>query len=310
VSTHPYEALLERYADHLRAVRNRAPSTVANARLYVGAFLRWWSDAHPGAALDVARPRHLNDFVVAEVERGLAPATVYAEVIALRRFFAWLVAEEVLAADPTATLASPRRHAGRVDVYSPAEVAAVLAHTARLTDPGGRQRHAIISTLRYTGVRAGELSNLRLDRVDLDGRRLDVLGKGSRHRILAMPAPLASVLDTFLTEVRPQLPDTPYVFVNTHPFVPDPDKRCSVSALQRECRLAGHGAGLPGRHYPHRWRHSYATELVRAGMGVAQVQRQLGHASIVSTMLYTHLDVEDIRTALDEVFGDPDGRDG
>ena len=300
----PFEALLDRYADHLRAVRNRAPSTIANARLYVGAFLRWWTGAHAGLTLDAVRPRHLHDFVVAESRRGLAPATVYAEVNALRRFFAWLVAEEELTADPTATLASPRRHPNRVDVYSPTEAAAILAHTATLTDPRGRQRHAIVSTLRFTGVRVGELSNLRLDRVDLDGRRLEVLGKGSRHRVLAVPSPLVEVLTGFLDEVRPELPGTPYVFVNTHPFVPDPDKRCSVSALQRECRLAAQGAGIPGRHYPHRWRHSFATELIRAGMGVAQVQRQLGHASIVSTMLYTHLDVEDIRTALDEVFGD------
>jgi len=299
---HVFDVLLDRYADHLVAVRNRAPSTVSNARLYVGAFLRWWEAGGAGADLGAVRVRHLHDFVVAESDRGLAPATVYAEVNALRRFFAWLVAEEVLPADPTTALASPRRHAGRVDVYSPAEAAAVLAHTASLDDLRGRQRHAIIATLRYTGVRAGELANLRLDRVDLDGRRLEVLGKGSRHRLLAVPGPLAVVLEAFLTEVRPQLPTTPYVFVNTHPFVPDPDKRCSVSALQRECRLAARGAGLPGRHYPHRWRHSYATELIRAGMGVAQVQRQLGHASIVSTMLYTHLDVEDIRTALDEVF--------
>lgn len=117
-----------------------------------------------------------------------------------------------------------------------------------------------------------------------------------------MPAPLAVTLESFLAEVRPRLPVTPYLFVNTHPFVPHPDKRCSVSALQRECRLAGQGAGIPGRHYPHRWRHSFATELIRAGMGVAQVQRQFGHASIMSTMLYTHLDVEDVRRSLDEVF--------
>ncbi|HEX9765197.1 MAG TPA: tyrosine-type recombinase/integrase [Nitriliruptorales bacterium] len=92
------------------------------------------------------------------------------------------------------------------------------------------------------------------------------------------------------------------MFVNTHPFVPDPDKRCSISNLEREVRLAAEGAGIPGRHYPHRWRHSLATEPIRAGVGVAQVQRHLGHASVVSTMLYTHLHVEDAREALDAVF--------
>lgn len=298
----PYEPVLDRFAEHLRSVRNRAPSTVANCRHYLACFLRWWLDEHGGADLADVRPRHLHDFLAAEAARGLAPATRYAEINFLRRFFAWLVAEEALSADPSATLAPPRRHPNRVDVYAAGEADAILAHTASLTDLRGRQRHAIISTLRYTGARAGEVSNLRLDRVDLEGGRLGVLGKGSRPRLLAVPAPLADTLEVFLSEVRPRLPSTPYLFVNTHPFVPEPDKRCSVSALQRECRLAAQGAGVPGRHYPHRWRHSFATELIRAGMGVAQVQRQLGHASIVSTMLYTHLDVDDVRRSLDDVF--------
>jgi site-specific recombinase XerD len=92
-------------------------------------------------------------------------------------------------------------------VYSPAEVGAVLTHTASLTDLRGRQLHAIIAALRWTGCRAGELSGLRRDRVELPERRLEVLGKGSRPRIVAIPEPLAGVLGAFLGEVRPQLPD-------------------------------------------------------------------------------------------------------
>lgn len=190
-------------------------------------------------------------------------------------------------------------------MYSPADAASILAHTARLTDLRGRQRHTIVATFRYTGARAGEVSGLRLDRIDLPGRRIEVLGKGARHRTVALTAQLAEVFAVFLAEVRPSLPDTPYLFVNTHPFVSDPDKRCSISALEREVRLAAQGAGLSGRHYPHRWRHSLATELIRAGVGVAQVQRHLGHASVVSTMLYTHLHVDDVRQSLDEVFDPP-----
>lgn len=298
----PFEPLLDRFAHHLRVVRNLAPSTVANSRHYVACFFHWWRRAHPGEGPGDIRARHLHDFLVAESGRGLAPATIAAEVNALRTFFRWLVAEDQLAADPSATLRSPRSKPTRVDVYSPADAEAILAHTATLTDLRGRQRHAIIATLRYTGARAGEISQLRHDRVDLDARRLEVVGKGSRQRMLAVPTPLAEVLETFTSEVRPQLPATPFLFVNTHPFVPDPHKRCSVSNLQRECRLAATGAGIPGRHYPHRWRHSLATELVRAGVGVAQVQRQLGHANIVSTMIYTHLHVDDVRDSLDQVF--------
>ncbi|MBK5223913.1 MAG: tyrosine-type recombinase/integrase [Acidimicrobiia bacterium] len=299
----PYEPLIGRFTDHLRVVRNLAAATVRHERHYVTCFLAWWTRSHPGVGLEEVRARHLADHLVAEAVRGISPATVYAEVNALRTFFRWLVAEGELAADPSATLSPPKRNPNRVDVYTPGEMAAVLAHTATLTELRGRQRHAIIATLRYTGARAGEVSGLRRDRIDLDARRLEVLGKGSRHRTIAIPAPLGDVLEVFIRDVRPELPDTPYLFVNTHALVPDPHLRCSVSALQRETRLAAQGAGLPGRHYPHRWRHSLATELIRAGVGVAHVQRQLGHASIVSTMIYTHLDVDDVRRSLDGVFG-------
>ena len=305
--TGPYEPLLDRFADHVRVVRGAAPSTVGNCRHYVSGFLAWWVRVHGGADLAEVRIRHLSDYLVSEADRGMSPATIYAEGNGLRIFFAWLVAEERIPADPTTALVSPRRVTHRIDVYRPDEAAAILAHTATLTDLRGRQRHAIVATFRYTGARAGEVSDLRRDRLDLEGRRFEVVGKGRRHRMVAIAVPLAEILEVFLEEVRPQLPDTPYLFVNTHKLVPDPHKRCSISALEREVRLAGAGAGIPGRHYPHRWRHSLATELIRAGVGVAQVQRQLGHTSVASTMHYTHLHTDDVRVALDGVFApDPE----
>lgn len=304
----PYETLLERFGDYVRVVRGSAPSTVDNCQSYVSLFLVWWLRHGGGLGLDAVRLRHLNDHLVAEAERGMSPATIYAEANGLRIFFGWLTAEEQIPADPTTALVSPRRVNHRVDIYSTEEMHAIMAHCATLTDVRGRQRQAIIATFRYTGARAGEVSNLRLDRLDLANRRLEVYGKGRRHRMLALTAPLAHILARFLADVRPQLPDTPFLFVNTHVLVPDPDKRCSISNLERECRLAGWGGGVAGRHYPHRWRHSLATELIRAGVGVAQVQRQLGHTSVASTMLYTHLHVDDLRDSLDAVFGT--GADG
>lgn len=304
----PYAELLARFCDHARVVRGSAPSTVGNLRHYVGTFLEWWHTHHPDLGMDDVRLAHLADYLLAEADRGMSAATRYSETNGLRTFFGWLVAEERVTNDPTKALVSPRREPTRVDVYRPQEAAAILAHTATLTDLRGRQRHAIVATFRYSGARAGEVSGLRLDRLDLEGRRFEVLGK-RRHRLVAIAAPLAAILRTFVEEVRPQLPDTPYVFVNTHVLVPDPDLRCSISNLERECRLAGRGAGVPGRHYPHRWRHSLATELIRAGVGVAQVQRQMGHVSVASTMHYTHLHTDDVRESLDSVFGRPGSDD-
>lgn len=142
----------------------------------MGRFLTWWLQHHPGAALGDVRLRHVSDYLVAEAERGMSPATIHAEGNGLRIFFGWLVAEEQIVNDPTKALVSPRRVPGRIDVYSPAEAEAILAHTATPTDLRGRQRHAIVATLRYSGARAGEVPGLRLDRLDLEGHRFEVLG--------------------------------------------------------------------------------------------------------------------------------------
>lgn len=116
-----------------------------------------------------------------------------------------------------------------------------------------------------------------------------MIGKGSRPRIVLLPPPLVAILCDFLAEVRPQLPDSPLLLANAHPLVTTRNHGFGQEALAREVELAALGAGVPGRHYPHRWRHSFATELVRDGVDIHVVQRLLGHSSIASTVGYTHL---------------------
>jgi site-specific recombinase XerD len=111
------------------------------------------------------------------------------------------------------------------------------------------------------------------------------------------------VLTAFLTEVRPQLPDSPLLLANAHPFVTTAQHGLGQEALSREVELAALGAGVPGRHHPHKWRHTYATELVRAGVDIHVVQRLLGHTNIASTVGYTHLVLDDLRAAVGGVWG-------
>ena len=114
-----------------------------------------------------------------------------------------------------------------------------------------------------------------------------MVGKGARPRAVLLPDPLVAVLKVHLTEVRPQLPASDLVFVNPRGYGHHQAHRFEQAALGREVELAGLGAGVPGRHYPHKWRHTYATELVRAGVDIHVVQRLLGHRSIRSTVSAT-----------------------
>lgn len=297
-------ALLDAFGAYEHAVDGLAAPTVRNHRIYLAALLRWWERERGGRALGEARTVDLTAFLVAEAARGLSARTRKAEVAALRRFFAWMVLTGAASSDPAAALSAPRVGPAHNGLYRPDEVRAILAHTAGLTDLRGRQRHAIVAALRWTGMRSGELRALRTRDLHLAAGRARVVGKGSRERTVLLPEPLVAALTAFLAEVRPQLPSSPLLLANPHPFVTTAYGGFGQEALSREVELAGEGAGVPGRHHPHKWRHTYATELVRAGVDIHVVQRLLGHASIASTVGYTHLVLDDLRGAVAGVWGD------
>ena len=134
--------------------------------------------------------------------------------------------------------------------------------------------YAVLATLRWTGLRRNEVSMLRLDDVDLLARRISLVGMGYKARIVPIAPPLVPILDDYLATLRPGKPKSAFFFVN-----PSSQKGgtnagrygpMSVSVL---VRAAGTGAGVSGRHFPHRWRHSYATSLLRRGADIHVVQR-------------------------------------
>ena len=143
-----------------------APNTVRNHRIYLSAFLRWWVCDAPEAPSRRPPPRDVSAFLVAEAERGIGARTRRAELAAIRRLFAWLLLRGLCGDNPATLVPSPKAAPLHTDVYTAEQVGAILAHTATLTDVRGRQRHAIVATLRYTGMRSGELRLLR--RRDLD----------------------------------------------------------------------------------------------------------------------------------------------
>ena len=300
--TDAWAQLLDAFAAHERAVAGLAEATVANHRSYLRAFATWWESSRAGQAPHVADPGALSAFLVGEADRGIAPRTRRAQLAALRRFYAWLQLIGTASGNPADVLDTPRVPPPAPEVYRPDEVTAILAHTGALAEVRGRQRHAIVSALRFTGMRSAELRTLRRDAVDFRAGRARVVGKGARSRVVLLPAPLVATLRTFCAEVRPLLPDSPLLLANAHPFVTTPHSGFGQEALAREVELAGQQAGVAGRHHPHKWRHTFATELVRTGIDIHVVQRLLGHASIASTVGYTHLSLEDLHHTLTGVW--------
>jgi integrase/recombinase XerD len=297
-------ALLDAYAAYEHGVLGLSAKTRRNHRIYLEAYLRWWARARPGTPVTAAVPGDVAAFLINEGERGLMAATRRAELAAVRRLHDWFVLTGRSGSNPATTVPSPRLPGQQREIYTAAEAASILAHTASLTDTRGRQRHAIVATLRYTGMRSGELRTLRLRDLDLDAQRARVVGKRDRARVVLLPPALVPVLAEFVADVRPLLPASPLLLANAHPFVTTAQSGFGTDALAREVELAGLGAGVEGRHHPHKWRHTYATELVRNGVDIHVVQRLLGHTHIASTVGYTHLALDDLRDAVGHLWGE------
>ncbi|MBW3620294.1 MAG: tyrosine-type recombinase/integrase [Actinobacteria bacterium] len=300
--TEPLPSLIEEFVAYERAVGGLAAETLRHRRLHLRTLAAWWCAHRPGLPIVEATTEDLATFLVAEADRGMSAHTRKAETVVLRRFFAWLVLTGRSHQDATVHLRSPRVPPNEIEVYPAAHIRRILEHTAALADPRGRIRHTIVTTLRFTGMRSGELRTLRLDHLDLDAGEARVVGKGSRPRTVVVPPPARPVLAAFIAEVRPTLPDSPLLLVNPHPAVRTAHRGFGSEAIYREVELAGKRAGVPGRHFPHRWRHTYATELVRAGVDISVVQRLLGHRSVTSTVGYTHLAVDDLKAAIARIW--------
>lgn len=297
-----WRELIAAFVDHERAVAGLAPETLRHRDLHLRTFARWWQASFPRTPPTRATTADLAAFLVAEADRGMGAATRKAQAAVLRRFYGWMVLVGRMQRDPSALLDAPRVAPVEIEVYSPADIETILGHTASLPTLRGELRHTIVTTLRYTGMRSGELRTLRLDRVDLEEHRARVIGKGSRPRVVVLPPPLVPTLRRYVEVVRPHLPDSPLLLVNPHPAVTTKFQGFGPEALYREVELAGQQAGVPGRHFPHRWRHTYATELVRAGVDIHVVQRLLGHRSITATVGYTHLATEDLQRAVSSLW--------
>jgi len=294
-------ALLDAYDAHLRLMEGRSHATVDTYTSHVKAFCRWLVTTHPSVELSEETKLHVRGFLLHEANRAIAQITRSTALFALRSFYRFLVAEDLSEENPAAAVTLPCPVRPRVEFYTDPEADAIIEWAS--AQPGLRWQvgHVILLTFRYTGLRLSELVNLRTEEIDLDARRISLVGKGRKPRVVPIPHLLAGVLGEYLEQVRPGLPESPYFFVN-----PRGNRRLrgcyGPRALYDLVLEVGTSAGVTGRHFPHRWRHSYATSLVRRGEDIHVVQRLMGHSNITTTTRYLHLQDADLLAAIDRAF--------
>jgi integrase/recombinase XerC len=287
---------LAAYERHLVSERDLAPHTV---RAYLGDVAAMLSHA---AALGLTAPdqldvRTLRSWLANQQTRGKARTTMARRATAVRVFTAWALRTGLATSDPGAQLGSPKAHRSLPPALDVAQARALLEAAAEAADDGspvGLRDVAILELLYATGIRVGELCGLDVDDVDRSRRVVRVLGKGRKERTVPYGLPADKALGRWLDPARSRLlaPGAgPALFLGARGR--RIDQRAVRSMVHR--RLAD-VAGAPDLG-PHGLRHTAATHLLEGGADLRTVQELLGHASLATTQIYTHVTAERLRTA-------------
>lgn len=280
------------FAHHLARVRRLSPATV---RAYAG-DLRDLSATVPGARLSDVDLEALREWLWRATQRGDARSTLARRTAAARGFFAWATEEGLVAIDPSLRLVAPKRGRTLPKVATVDGVRGMLdgmAVRAAEGDPVELRDHAMLEVLYGAAVRVSELTGLDRDDVDLDRATVRVLGKGSKERVVPFGLPARRAVEAYLTRGRPA--------IVARSAKGDPGAALFLGT--RGSRISPRGVyDVVARHLgevlgtsavgPHALRHSAATHLLDGGADLRAVQELLGHASLGTTQIYTHVSSE------------------
>lgn len=285
---------VDAFVDHLVRERDRSEHTV---RAYAGdvrACLTWCAGEGSTSLADIDLSA-LRAWLGTLASGGAARSTLSRRSAAVRTFFAWARRTGRVETDPALRLASPRRQRTLPDVLTTDGATAVLdvaAVAADDEDPIHLRNRAVLELLYATGIRVGELTGLDVDDVDRHRRVVRVLGKGRKERMVPFGQPADVALAEWLERGRPlvaRADSGPALFLGRRGRRVDPRQVREVVHS-----LLAHVPDAPDLG-PHGLRHSAATHLLEGGADLRMVQELLGHSSLATTQIYTHVSLDRLR---------------
>ena len=273
--------LTEDFRNYLRIERGMSPNTVASYVRDVEGLLKAYEGYLPADIGTAEVERFLSD----RIQKGLSKRSQARLLSSLRSFFNWCIEEGDLKDNPCDRIDAPKLGKYLPTVLSVEEVDAIM-ESVDLKAPTGLRDRAILEVLYGCGLRVSECTGLLLSHVHLDEGYVDVVGKGNKQRIIPLGEMAAEAVRNYLP-VRPEPAARAcedVLFLNRFGR---PLSRVSVFNLVKERAMA---AGIHKEISPHTFRHSFATHLIEGGADLRIVQEMLGHESILTTEIYTHID--------------------
>lgn len=302
-TTAAWEQTLAEFEDHVRLDKQHSPHTIRGYVSDVKSLSEFAVERgveHP-RDLDI---RLLRSWLARESAGGKSRSTITRRTVSARVFSLWCFKSGITSQDSAQLLASPKAHRDLPTVLRADQVATVLdAAESLVADSEGADRVkairnvAILEVLYATGIRVSELCGMDIDDIDYERRAIRVMGKGSKPRTVPMGVPAIRALDRWLAEGRPQWvtdKSGAAVFLGVRGGRIDP--RAAREVVTSTIALHPDIPHLA----PHGLRHSAATHVLEGGADLRSVQELLGHATLATTQLYTHVSVERLRSAYEQ----------
>lgn len=240
---------------------------------------------------------HLQDFIEYLNEIGISAQSQARILSGLKAFFKFLMIEELISKDPSQLIDGPKLGRKLPDTLDYMEIEKLLS-AIDLSTPEGTRNRAMLEVLYSSGLRVSELVELRRNNVYRDIGFLKVTGKGNKERLVPIGREALRYLSIYESEVRPHVPVKPnytnYVFLNRR------GAGLTRVMIFTIIKNLAHSIGMNKRISPHTFRHSFATHLIEGGADLRAVQEMLGHESITTTEIYTHLDRDYLRQVVQD----------
>jgi integrase/recombinase XerD len=278
---------LTSFCAYLKLEKTLSDNTLASYQFDLQRLADWLS-RNGVERLEDVEPDLLHRYIRDLHDVGFAASSIQRTVSSLRAFFAFVISEGILQSDPTELLESPKASRYLPAVLTIEEVVRVLA-AVDCAKRGGIRDRAMLETLYATGMRVSEIASFTLEQILANESLVRIVGKGSKERIVPIGDAALSWIDDYCKTERPG-------FSKSHSdstvFLGRGGKGLSRMAIWKIIQRHVRAAGITKHVSPHTFRHSFATHLLEGGADLRAVQEMLGHANIVTTEIYTHVDRE------------------
>lgn len=288
------DPVIANYQIYLRLERSFSPNTISSYMEDLAKLLSYLSEAHISykeVDYDV-----LFDFLVELSELGISSRSQARIISGLKSFYHFLLLEKLIEDDPTDLLELPKLSQHLPEVLNLDEINSILAQ-ADITDPLGVRNKAIIETLYSCGLRVSELTELLLSNIYFEEKYLVVIGKGNKQRLVPLsPQAISNILSWLphRSELPIQKSHEDYLFLNRR------GKKLTRVMVFTIVKNLVEQAGVKKSVSPHTFRHSFATHLLEGGANLRAIQEMLGHKSVLTTEIYTHLSIHYLREEITE----------